>query len=67
MLAEDGAKFAEDRWERDSSNPHAGYGITSVLEGNSLLEKVCYSCNRYLLMHVWLGRDIDHEYLCSIT
>lgn len=39
-LAEDGSKFVIDRWERDASNPNAGYGITSVMESKGLLEKV---------------------------
>jgi coproporphyrinogen III oxidase len=27
------------RWERDSTDPNAGYGITTVLEGGRVLEK----------------------------
>ncbi|PSC76177.1 coproporphyrinogen III oxidase [Micractinium conductrix] len=34
-----GAKFVHDRWERSPGDPNAGYGITSVLEGGSVLEK----------------------------
>ena len=34
-----GARFVHDRWERSPGNPNAGYGITSVLEGGSVLEK----------------------------
>ncbi len=32
-----GAHFQHDRWSRDAT--HAGYGITSVLEGGRVLEK----------------------------
>ena len=39
-LADDGSKFLIEKWERDASDPNAGYGITSVMEGGSLLEKV---------------------------
>lgn len=39
-LADDGSTFAIDRWERNSADPNAGYGITSVMEGQGLLEKV---------------------------
>lgn len=35
-----GGDFTIDRWERNASDPNAGYGITAVLEGGSLLEKV---------------------------
>lgn len=41
-LAGDDASFVVDRWERDASNPNAGYGITSVMESTGLLEKVNY-------------------------
>ena len=34
------AKFRQHKWQRDSKNPGAGYGITAVLEGGNLLEKV---------------------------
>lgn len=34
-----GARFQHDRWSRSPDNPNAGYGITSVLEGGSVLEK----------------------------
>lgn len=34
-----GRPFVQDRWDRDSSNPNAGFGITAVLEGGNLLEK----------------------------
>eukprot|EP00667_Euglena_gracilis_P009783 EG_transcript_9948 len=34
-----GKKFCIDRWERDPTNPSAGYGITRVLEGGDLIEK----------------------------
>lgn len=34
-----GATFQHNRWSRSPSNPNAGYGITSVLEGGSVLEK----------------------------
>lgn len=30
----------EDPWERSASSANAGYGITAVLEGGALLEKV---------------------------
>ena len=33
-------KFLIDRWERDAQDANAGYGITAVLEGGQLLEKV---------------------------
>lgn len=36
----DGGKlFVRDRWQRDTTNADAGYGITSVLEDGHLLEK----------------------------
>lgn len=35
-----GASFVRDRWERNPSDPNAGYGITAVMEGGPLLEKV---------------------------
>lgn len=31
--------FVRDRWDRDTNDSNAGYGITSVLEGGRLLEK----------------------------
>ena len=34
-----GKKFIRDKWERDTGNPNAGYGITCVLEGGNVLEK----------------------------
>eukprot|EP00899_Mesostigma_viride_P006688 jgi/Mesvir1/1601/Mv14566-RA.1 len=34
-----GLKFITDRWERNASDPNAGFGITRVLEGGDLLEK----------------------------
>jgi coproporphyrinogen III oxidase len=34
-----GKKFLRDKWERDTGNPNAGYGITCVLEGGNVLEK----------------------------
>jgi coproporphyrinogen III oxidase len=27
------------RWQRDADDPNAGYGVTAVLEGGSILEK----------------------------
>ncbi len=38
----DGARvtFANDRWERPGTESSGGYGITCVLEGGDLLEKV---------------------------
>ena len=35
-----GATFLRDRWERPGSASSGGYGITCVLEGGALLEKV---------------------------
>ena len=35
-----GAAFLPDRWERPGAEPGAGYGITCMLEGGDLLEKV---------------------------
>jgi len=35
-----GASFLRDRWERPGGESGAGYGITCVLEGGDLLEKV---------------------------
>ena len=32
-------RFVRDRWDRDTNDSNAGYGITSVLEGGRLLEK----------------------------
>jgi coproporphyrinogen III oxidase len=34
-----GQHFRRDRWERSSSDPGAGFGITAVMEGGDLLEK----------------------------
>lgn len=34
-----GQRFIHDRWEREAGNPNIGYGITSVLECGSILEK----------------------------
>ena len=34
-----GQRFIHDRWERSPGNPNVGYGITSVLEGGTILEK----------------------------
>lgn len=39
-------KFLLDRWERDAQDANAGYGITAVLEGGELLEKVALSSPR---------------------
>ena len=33
------ASIRARRWQRDSGDPHAGYGITAVLTGGKLLEK----------------------------
>ena len=35
-----GASFLMDRWERGAADSNAGYGMTCVLEGGALLEKV---------------------------
>ena len=35
-----GASFLVDRWERGAADSNAGYGMTCVLEGGALLEKV---------------------------
>lgn len=35
-----GKRFLQDRWERSPEDANAGYGITRVLEGGDLLEKV---------------------------
>ena len=35
-----GARFNRDRWTRGQGDTNAGYGITAVLEGGELLEKV---------------------------
>lgn len=35
-----GARFNRDRWTRGEGDANAGYGITAVLEGGDLLEKV---------------------------
>eukprot|EP00192_Tetraselmis_astigmatica_P013206 CAMPEP_0117658452 /NCGR_PEP_ID=MMETSP0804-20121206/5871_1 /TAXON_ID=1074897 /ORGANISM="Tetraselmis astigmatica, Strain CCMP880" /LENGTH=325 /DNA_ID=CAMNT_0005464973 /DNA_START=84 /DNA_END=1058 /DNA_ORIENTATION=- len=34
-----GQVFRQDRWQRDETDPNAGYGITAVLEDGDLLEK----------------------------
>lgn len=41
-----GKRFAHDKWMRSTSNPNAGYGITSVLEGGSILVgcQACWKC-----------------------
>ena len=39
-LESSGAKFVRDRWNRGEGDTNAGYGITAVLEGGDLLEKV---------------------------
>jgi len=38
-LDDSGQRFIHDRWEREAGNPNVGYGITSVLECGSVLEK----------------------------
>lgn len=35
-----GRRFLRDRWDRGGGDSNAGYGITAVLEGGQLLEKV---------------------------
>jgi len=62
-----GRTFVRDRWDRDQSNPNAGFGITAVLEGGELLEKAAsnvsvisgvLSSTRAAAM-TSRGRDID--------
>lgn len=36
----DGSGEMQDRWERGHRDANAGYGITAVLEGGDLVEKV---------------------------
>jgi len=62
-----GKEFVRDRWERDQSNPNAGFGITAVLEEGGVLEKAAsnvsvisgtLSATRAAAM-TSRGRDID--------
>ena len=40
LIGHDKARFRQHKWQRDPKKPGAGYGITAVLEGGDLLEKV---------------------------
>ena len=48
-----GASFLRDRWERPGAESGAGYGITCVLEGGDLLEKVPRPAATSVTTHLW--------------
>ena len=39
--------FLHDPWKREGDVPNPGHGITAVLEGGNLLEKVSLACCRW--------------------
>jgi coproporphyrinogen III oxidase len=52
-----GRKFEHDRWSRSPTDANAGYGITSVLEGGSVLEKV--GARTHLRQHLRPGARLN--------
>ena len=41
-----GSRFEHEAWHRPTGSPNPGHGVTAVLEGGTLLEKV-YPCCTY--------------------
>ena len=50
-------------WDRPEGNANPGHGITAVLEGGTVLEKVCYCCH---IISAWLVQCHHSSHLfCS--
>jgi hypothetical protein len=54
-----GRQFLIDRFQRSADDPSAGFGITAVLEGGKLLEKVM------TLPYISQSLQFSHLFCCA--